>query len=61
MTRWEYKTVEDSAAAFVRDRGDGILDLNELGAEGWEAVGVGVHGTKVGTTSVVVLLKRPIP
>ena len=63
---WEYRletiTVpgKEDAAALLAATGD----LDRLGADGWEAVGMSPshassHGLRVETTRFVVLLKRP--
>ena len=59
MTVWEYLVV--ALPAFVaptthRGASAAVQTLDELGADGWEAVGVWVDGT--GTPQV--LLKRPV-
>ena len=42
MTRWEYLVVPMRDAAKLKKHSSGLAPehLNELGAEGWEAVGV---------------------
>lgn len=64
MTRWEYRLATVHAPAAKESAAD-LEVLDELGAEGWEAVGfspttaVG-HGLReVETVSYLVLLKRP--
>jgi len=61
MMRWEYLVVPLKAAARLKKDSEGLtLDrLNELGSEGWEAVGVSLkQGDLVAWP--VVLLKRPV-
>ena len=63
--RWEYR-LEDLALPGKPDPADSasaIVGLDELGSEGWEAVGfapshAASHGLRVETTRYVVLLKR---
>jgi hypothetical protein len=56
MARWEYTTVDYSKP--TRD----IEELNRLGAEGWEAVGlVTTWGmSELRFAHPIVLLKRPL-
>jgi len=59
MQRWEYLLVPLEDAAGLKKRSDGLTParLNELGAEGWEAVGLTLkRGDLVAWP--VVLLKR---
>lgn len=62
MQSWEYKVVPLDDARKVKKQSQGIVPehLNELGLQGWEAVGVSL---KQGDLSAwpVVLLKRQIP
>ena len=61
MTTWEYLVVPLKDAAGLKRDSEGLVPerLNELGAEGWEAVGVSLkHGDLIAWP--VVLLKRPI-
>ena len=61
MQRWEYLVVPLEAAGGLKKKSDGLSPdrLNELGAEGWEAVGMTLkRGDLVAWP--VVLLKRPI-
>ena len=61
MQRWEYLVVPLEAAGGLKKKSDGLSPdrLNELGAEGWEAVGMALkRGDLVAWP--VVLLKRPI-
>jgi hypothetical protein len=58
MTRWEYLVF--ALPAFVaptthRGESEAVLALDQLGDEGWEAVGM----TQLADGSVTVLLKRP--
>ena len=59
--RWEYLLVPVKEAGDVRKDSDGLRPgrLNELGTEGWEAVGLSLkRGDLVAWP--VVLLKRPV-
>jgi len=60
MTRWEYLVVPMRDAAKLKKHSSGLAPehLNELGAEGWEAVGVSLKQGDL-TAWPVVLLKRP--
>jgi hypothetical protein len=61
MTKWEYLVVPLKDAAGVKKDSEGLIPnrLNELGAEGWEAVGVSLkQGDLIAWP--VVLLKRPV-
>jgi len=61
MQRWEYLLVPLEDAAGLKKRSVGVSPdrLNELGAEGWEAVGLTLkRGDLVAWP--VVLLKRPV-
>ncbi len=61
MKRWEYLVVPLKAAAGLKKGSEGLRPdrLNELGSEGWEAVGVSLkQGDLIAWP--VVLLKRPV-
>lgn len=61
MSRWEYLVVPLKDAARLKKDAEGLAPdrLNELGSEGWEAVGVSLkQGDLVAWP--VVLLKRPL-
>ena len=61
MTQWEYRVAPLKEAAKLKKNADELAPdrLNELGAEGWEAVGVTLkQGDLVAWP--VVLLKRPV-
>ncbi len=61
MQRWEYLVVPLEEAGKVKKRATGMAPerLNELGAQGWEAVGLTLkRGDLVAWP--VVLLKRPV-
>ena len=70
MTQWEYKTVSTVVQAGMAQRpGEGWAEaharhfedeLNQLGTDGWEAVG-GVSLVTNGNYTPWVLLKRPKP
>lgn len=60
MQKWEYMVVPLEEAGKLKKRSDGLSPerLNELGEEGWEAVGVTLkRGDLVAWP--VALLKRP--
>ena len=64
MTRWQYRTLKVDAEGCFRGGGVDAEDLdarlNELGAEGWEAVSAfDTNQVKGATRFIVVLLKRP--
>lgn len=56
MEKWEYKWVFGSGSGKWSPPLASVADLNELGAQGWEAVGLSsdAAGTKV-------LMKRRLP
>lgn len=58
---WEYLLVPLDEAGAVKKRSDGLVPerLNELGAEGWEAVGLSLKKGDL-VAWPVVLLKRPV-
>jgi hypothetical protein len=61
MQRWEYLLVPVEDAGGLKKSSAGLSPdrLNELGAEGWEAVGISLkRGDLVAWP--VVLLKRPV-
>lgn len=61
LVKWEYLVVPLKEAGGLRQGSSGLAPdhLNELGAEGWEAVGVTLkRGDLVAWP--VVLLKRPV-
>ena len=61
MTQWEYRVAPLKEAAKLKKNADELAPdrLNELGAEGWEAVGVTLkQGDLVAWP--IVLLKRPV-
>jgi hypothetical protein len=56
MQRWEY-TVADFTKL-----GKAVPELDKLGADGWEAVGlVSTWGAGMRFVHPIVLLKRPVP
>jgi hypothetical protein len=62
VTNWEYLVVPLKDAAGLKKDSDGLRPerLNELGSDGWEAVGVSLkQGDLIAWP--VVLLKRPVP
>lgn len=61
MTSWEYRVAPLQEAAGLGKRSDGVVPerLNELGTEGWEAVGVTLQRGDL-VAWPVVLLKRPV-
>jgi hypothetical protein len=61
MDEWEYRVVPLESAASLKKKSDDLSPgrLNELGSQGWEAVGMTLkRGDLVAWP--VVLLKRPI-
>lgn len=61
MQKWEYKVVPLETAGKLKKKSPDLSPerLNELGAEGWEAVGITLkRGDLVAWP--VVLLKRPL-
>jgi hypothetical protein len=61
MKKWEYKVAPLEEAGRLKRRSEGFSPegLNQLGSEGWEAVGVTLkRGDLVAWP--VVLLKRPV-
>ncbi|WP_217921039.1 DUF4177 domain-containing protein [Miltoncostaea oceani] len=60
MQKWEYLVVPLQEAGGLRKSGDMTPDrLNELGSEGWEAVGLTLKKGDL-VAWPVVLLKRPV-
>ena len=61
MTTWEYLVVPLEEAAGLKKRADGLTPdrLNELGTQGWEAVGLTLKKGDL-VAWPVVLLKRPV-
>lgn len=61
MEKWEYRVVPLDEAARLKRKSDGVAPerLNELGSEGWEAVGVSLKKGDL-VAWPFVLLKRPI-
>ncbi len=61
--RWEYMILDVGVAGFwLGPNLDGnalTAKLNELGAEGWEALGVTEMGRQGFTRDLVIILKRP--
>ncbi len=59
--KWEYKLAPLGEAGSLKRSSDGItLDgLNELGADGWEAVGLSLKKGDL-VAWPVVLMKRPV-
>ena len=60
MQKWEYMIVPLEPAAGLKKKSEGLSPqrLNELGAEGWEAVGLTLRRGDL-VAWPVVLLKRP--
>jgi hypothetical protein len=61
MTKWEYLVVPLEEATALKKRGEGLAPdrLNELGRQGWEAVGVALKKGDL-VAWPIVLLKRAI-
>lgn len=59
--KWEYLLVPLEEAGAVKKSSDGLVPdrLNELGADGWEAVGLSLKKGDL-VAWPVVLLKRPV-
>jgi hypothetical protein len=59
--KWEYLLVPLEEAGGVKKRSDGLVPdrLNQLGAEGWEAVGLSLKKGDL-VSWPVVLLKRQV-
>jgi hypothetical protein len=59
--KWEYLMVPLKEASGLKKKSGpvGPADLNELGAQGWEAVGLTLKGGDL-VAWPVVLLKRPV-
>jgi hypothetical protein len=59
--KWEYLLVPMEEAGGVKKRSEGLVPdrLNELGADGWEAVGLSLKKGDL-VAWPVVLLKRPV-
>ena len=53
QTKWEYRVIAEEAFRYVNLQNK----LNDLGQDGWEAVGVGRGGTR-GDHYTTVVLKR---
>ena len=61
MDKWEYRIVPLESAGGLKKKSDDLVPdrLNELGSQGWEAVGLTLkRGDLVAWP--VVLLKRPV-
>jgi hypothetical protein len=61
MQKWEYMVVPLQEAGTLKKKSEGVAPtrLNELGSDGWEAVGLSLkRGDLVAWP--VVLLKRPL-
>ena len=61
MTKWEYLVVPLEEAGGLKKQAEGLEPdrLNELGRQGWEAVGLSLKKGDL-VAWPVVLLKRPI-
>jgi len=63
MPKWEYKVLEIELYEYLcgdKLKGDYAQELNKLGSEGWELVGI-LHGTLDGNLlKVQFILKRQI-
>lgn len=60
MSRWEHKIVNIQSSKY-RLTPDAEPELNELGAEGWELVGITSVNFKNGATdNIAMVFKRPI-
>ncbi len=60
MTRWEYKVINIRSENYRLDPNSSI-ELNKLGQEGWEMVGLTSVNFKSGATdNIAMVFKRPI-
>jgi hypothetical protein len=61
MTKWEYVVVPLAEASALKKRAEGLASepLNELGGQGWEAVGLTLKKGDL-VAWPIVLLKRPV-
>ena len=57
MAKWEYKLVERTGRRNQEHEIELLDELNQLGSDGWEAIGLG-HGGNYRST--VIILKRQI-
>lgn len=66
MTRWEYKLINSADApgsGWLKSADREALEhhLNELGADGWEIVGVDFTDAERSERSFLALARRPLP
>lgn len=60
MTRWEYKVINVRSENYRLDPNSSI-ELNKLGQEGWEMVGLTSVNFKSGATdNIAMVFKRPV-
>lgn len=61
MTKWEYKIINVRSENYRLDP-NAATELNRLGQDGWELVGLTSVNFKSGATdNIALVLKRPIP
>ncbi len=59
MTQWEYKTINIRSESYKLDPNNPLP--NELGAQGWELVGLTSVNFKSGATdNIAMVFKRPL-
>lgn len=60
MTKWEYKIINIRSESYRLDP-NAIEQMNPLGAEGWELVGLTSVNFKSGATdNIAMVFKRPV-
>ncbi|MEM8930170.1 MAG: DUF4177 domain-containing protein [Acidobacteriota bacterium] len=61
MTRWEYKIINVRSEGYRLDPDSAQTQLNPLGADGWELVGLTSVNFKSGATdNLAMVFKRPL-
>ncbi|MEM9555871.1 MAG: DUF4177 domain-containing protein [Acidobacteriota bacterium] len=61
MTRWEYKIINIRSEGYRLDP-NAVGQLNRLGEEGWELVGLTSVNFKSGASdNIAMVFKRPLP
>lgn len=62
MRRWEYRIINVRSEHYRLDPKAAARDLDPLGAEGWELVGLTSVNFKSGATdNIAMVFKRPLP
>jgi hypothetical protein len=60
MTKWEYKIINIRSENYRLDP-NAVTQLNQLGEEGWELVGLTSVNFKTGATdNIAMVFKRPV-